>query len=182
MLPLYPIAAPCSASFLCLKALRYLVRSYVTRPTTINAITEIPAKTPRPIGNTDNFLPGSSKFAEADADASFWAAADADVVAEAAAAAAESLPDAVAAALVAPLLAEANSDDIAETATEETPLALIAAGPAAAEEEAAGAEVVPLEAAPAAPLAAAEEELVAPPEADDVVTVAVATLCEPDPD
>jgi hypothetical protein len=38
---------------------RYLVRSYVTNPTTIRAITEIPAKTPRPIGRTDNFFPGS---------------------------------------------------------------------------------------------------------------------------
>jgi len=35
------------------------VRSYVTSPTTIKAITEIPAKTPRPMGRTDNFFPGS---------------------------------------------------------------------------------------------------------------------------
>ena len=40
--------------------LRYLVRSYVTNPTTIKAMTEIPAKTPRPIGRTDNFFPGNS--------------------------------------------------------------------------------------------------------------------------
>lgn len=39
--------------------LRYLVRSYVTNPTTIRAITEIPAKTPRPIGRTESFFPGS---------------------------------------------------------------------------------------------------------------------------
>lgn len=39
--------------------MRYLVRSYVTNPTTINAITEIPAKTPSPIGRTDNVFPGS---------------------------------------------------------------------------------------------------------------------------
>jgi len=36
-----------------------LVRSYVTSPTTIKAITEIPAKTARPIGRTDSFWPGS---------------------------------------------------------------------------------------------------------------------------
>jgi len=36
-----------------------LVRSYVTRPTTIRAITEMPANTPRPIGSTDSFFPGS---------------------------------------------------------------------------------------------------------------------------
>lgn len=41
--------------------LRYLVRSYVTRPTTIKAITEIPAKTPRPMGNTWSCWPGSEK-------------------------------------------------------------------------------------------------------------------------
>ena len=40
--------------------LRYLVRSYVTNPTTIKAITEIPAKTPRPMGRTDSFFPGNS--------------------------------------------------------------------------------------------------------------------------
>lgn len=37
------------------------MRSYVTNPTTIKAMTEIPAKTPRPIGRTDSFLPGSWK-------------------------------------------------------------------------------------------------------------------------
>jgi len=31
----------------------------VTNPTTIKAMTEIPAKTPRPIGRTDNFFPGN---------------------------------------------------------------------------------------------------------------------------
>jgi len=41
--------------------LRYFVRSYVTRPTTISAITEIPAKTPKPIGNTWSFWPGRVK-------------------------------------------------------------------------------------------------------------------------
>lgn len=38
--------------------LRYFVRSYVTRATTISAITEMPANTPKPIGSTCNFLPG----------------------------------------------------------------------------------------------------------------------------
>lgn len=42
--------------------MRYFVRSYVTRPTTIRAMTEIPAKTPRPIGRTDNFFPGMLKL------------------------------------------------------------------------------------------------------------------------
>jgi len=41
--------------------LRYFVRSYVTKPTTINAITDIPAKMPRPIGSTEIFLPGIEK-------------------------------------------------------------------------------------------------------------------------
>jgi hypothetical protein len=54
--------------------LRYFVRSYVTKPTTINAITEIPAKTPRPIGSTDNFLPGRVNAAAADVDAEAAAA------------------------------------------------------------------------------------------------------------
>jgi hypothetical protein len=35
----------------------------VTRPTTIRAITEMPANTPRPIGRTDSFFPGSVKAA-----------------------------------------------------------------------------------------------------------------------
>jgi len=33
----------------------------VTIPTTTNAITETPANTPKPIGNTSNFFPGGSK-------------------------------------------------------------------------------------------------------------------------
>lgn len=53
------MAAPDSASFRCLNALRYFVRSYVTRPTTIRAITEIPAKTPKPIGRTEIDFPGT---------------------------------------------------------------------------------------------------------------------------
>lgn len=47
--------------------MRYFVRSYVTNPTTIKAMTDIPAKTPRPMGRTDNFCPGSSNAAEDDA-------------------------------------------------------------------------------------------------------------------
>lgn len=35
----------------------------MTRPTTINAITEIPANTPRPIGRTESVFPGSSNAA-----------------------------------------------------------------------------------------------------------------------
>lgn len=38
--------------------MRYFVLSYVTKPTTIKAITTIPAKTPSPMGRTDKFLPG----------------------------------------------------------------------------------------------------------------------------
>jgi len=42
----------------------------VTKPTTINAITDIPAKIPRPIGSTEIFFPGIWKAAEvADAEA-----------------------------------------------------------------------------------------------------------------
>lgn len=55
--------APASASLRCLNALRYLVLSYVTRPTTISAMTEMPANTPNPIGRTEIFLPGNSKGA-----------------------------------------------------------------------------------------------------------------------
>jgi len=58
-----------SASFRCLNALRYLVRSYVTNPTTIRAMTEIPANTPRPMGRTESFFPGRVKAPAADADA-----------------------------------------------------------------------------------------------------------------
>lgn len=54
--------------------MRYFVRSYVTKPTTISAITEIPAKTPRPIGSTDNFFPGRVKGVAADVDAEAAAA------------------------------------------------------------------------------------------------------------
>ena len=36
----------------------YLVLSYVTKPTTIKAITEIPANTARPMGKTESCFPG----------------------------------------------------------------------------------------------------------------------------
>jgi hypothetical protein len=50
----------------------------VTKPTTINAITDIPAKIPRPIGSTEIFFPGIWKAAAAleDALAVLSAAAD----------------------------------------------------------------------------------------------------------
>lgn len=67
-------------------ALRYLVRSYVTRPTTIKAITEIPAKTPRPMGSTDSFFPGKVKDSFV-AEACSAAAADAEAADSLAAAA-----------------------------------------------------------------------------------------------
>jgi len=54
--------------------LRYFVRSYVTKPTTIKAMTEIPANTPNPMGKTWIFCPGTEK-ADADDDAWFSAAA-----------------------------------------------------------------------------------------------------------
>jgi hypothetical protein len=47
------------------RTLRYFVRSYVTKPTTINAITDMPAKIPRPIGSTEIFFPGIWKAAAA---------------------------------------------------------------------------------------------------------------------
>ena len=47
------------------RTLRYFVRSYVTNPTTINAITDMPAKIPRPIGSTEIFFPGIWKAAAA---------------------------------------------------------------------------------------------------------------------
>lgn len=36
----------------------------MTRPTTIKAMTDTPAKTPRPIGNTLSLVPGSWKLVE----------------------------------------------------------------------------------------------------------------------
>jgi hypothetical protein len=51
------------------RTLRYFVRSYVTKPTTINAITDMPAKIPRPIGSTEIFFPGIWKAAAALEDA-----------------------------------------------------------------------------------------------------------------
>ena len=50
------------------RTLRYFVRSYVTKPTTINAITDIPAKIPRPIGSTEIFFPGIWKADSAEED------------------------------------------------------------------------------------------------------------------
>lgn len=59
----------------------------MTKPTTIRAITDIPAKTPRPIGRTESFFPGSWN-ASVDCDACSAAAADApDADAEASGAA-----------------------------------------------------------------------------------------------
>ena len=51
------------------RTLRYFVRSYVTKPTTINAITDMPANIPRPIGSTEIFFPGIWKAAAALEDA-----------------------------------------------------------------------------------------------------------------
>jgi len=65
--------APDSASLRCLNALRYLVLSYVTNPTTINAITDMPAKTPSPMGRTESFFPGRANAAVGVPDD--WAAA-----------------------------------------------------------------------------------------------------------
>jgi hypothetical protein len=65
--------------------LRYFVRSYVTKPTTINAITDMPAKIPRPIGSTEIFFPGIWKAAAALEDAVavvLSAAADMPLLAE----------------------------------------------------------------------------------------------------
>ena len=50
---------------MCKRTLRYFVRSYVTKPTTINAITDMPANIPRPIGSTEIFFPGIWKAAAA---------------------------------------------------------------------------------------------------------------------
>lgn len=40
----------------------------MTKPTTINAITDMPAKMPRPIGSTEIFFPGIWKAASAEED------------------------------------------------------------------------------------------------------------------
>jgi hypothetical protein len=52
------LRSPLSASLRSRNLRRYLVRSYVTAATTIRAMTEMPVKTPMPIGRTANFLPG----------------------------------------------------------------------------------------------------------------------------
>lgn len=57
------MAAPDSASLRWRKRFRYFVLSYVTNPTTISAMTEIPANTPSPMGKTESFLPGISNSA-----------------------------------------------------------------------------------------------------------------------
>jgi len=107
-MPPTPMGAPCSAIFLALKARRYLVRSQVTRPTTINAITVTPAKIPSPIGSTCSFFPGNvNGVAEAEASS-----AAADAVTEAEDGATESIPDATTAA----------GTEVAVVPTEETTL------------------------------------------------------------
>lgn len=58
--------------------MRYFVLSYVTNPTTISAITEIPANTPRPIGNTLNFFPGNAKAEDWEEAEALAAAAEAE--------------------------------------------------------------------------------------------------------
>lgn len=55
--------------------LRYLVRSYVTNPTTMSAMTDIPAKTPNPMGRTDNVFPGRTNAAAGDVELASAAAA-----------------------------------------------------------------------------------------------------------
>lgn len=98
-MPPYPMLAPDSASFLCLNALRYLVLSYVTKPTTMSAMTEIPANTPRPMGSTDMFLPGRVKADVCVSDDSA-AAADPAAAADAEAAVSDSAAAVVAAKVV----------------------------------------------------------------------------------
>jgi len=58
-----------SARFRCLKAFRYFVRSYVTNPTIISAITDMPANTPSPIGSTESFFPPTLYGMEVPSDA-----------------------------------------------------------------------------------------------------------------
>lgn len=74
LIPPYPIPAPCSANFFCLNAFLYFVLSYVTNPTTINAITLMPPNTPNPMGSTCSDLPGTTN-ADAEADAAALSAA-----------------------------------------------------------------------------------------------------------
>lgn len=59
--------------------LRYFVRSYVTKPTTINAMTDMPANIPRPIGSTEIFFPGIWKADAALVDGEAVALSAADV-------------------------------------------------------------------------------------------------------
>jgi len=73
---------PASANFRARNAFRYFVLSYVTRPTTINAITDIPAKTPNPMGSTASVFPGTANAAVAvPDDAAAVAVDEADAVA-----------------------------------------------------------------------------------------------------
>jgi len=157
--------APDSASFRALNALRYLVRSYVTSPTTIKAMTEIPANTPKPIGKTCSVCPGTAKAAEAEAEAAWLSAAEVAVLAEVPPWTAEAgivvtesgdtaappppLPlEPADADEVAPAEADADAAESvavgagAATATDDTPLALTAPPPEAAVEEADDPELV----------------------------------------
>lgn len=83
--------------------MRYFVRSYVTSPTTIRAITEIPANTPRPIGRTDRCFPGSVKEPSDEFD---------DEVASAAADAATGTGDVVVVAALAPAVEAVDAGDV----------------------------------------------------------------------
>jgi len=176
--------APDSASFRALNALRYLVRSYVTSPTTIKAMTEIPANTPKPMGKTCSVCPGTAKAADADAEGAWLSAA------EAAAATGEVVevppwtaeagimvtdPDTAASPPPLPLEpadadevapAEADADaDAAESvavavgaAPDDTPLALTAPPPEAAVEEADDPEFVSVDDDPELDVSVEEEE------------------------
>lgn len=94
----------------------------MTNPTTISAITDIPAKTPKPIGRTESFLPGRVNAAcevelaaAALAEEAAAAEDEAESAAEVAEAADEDAPEDALAELVALLeLAPDDAEDVAE--------------------------------------------------------------------
>lgn len=86
----------------------------MTRPTTIRAITEIPANTPKPIGRTESFVPGSWNDA-AGLDDAVSAADEAEVGLF------EASPTAVPVAVAVALAAAGLPDETAVAATVEKP-------------------------------------------------------------
>jgi len=113
------MAAPDSASFRCLNALRYLVRSYVTKPTTMRAITEMPAKTPKPMGSTEIDFPGTENAALGDSVCCATFADTEEALSAAAEAATDEAPLVPESAVVDDELVEVELEDVVDVELDE---------------------------------------------------------------